>query len=459
MLTAFSLISSLLGTKFGKILAVVLVVGGLLFVVFAAKTASRKMPPPVISLLSKIEYMQQLELVRFYSNHILMLGDPDEMQQLARTAASDSLAAKKAMETALFEKGKAEMELGTAQSKLDAIEDRLSLLQNRIDSMEQKYNFLSQREDELIADFSNMKDAEIKILYGDSVSQSWIVLNKVMKASYPKTKDRRRAEKEPRKDFNKLVSSERKRLFTLLKNNKQELSKKEKELGLKKAEAEVEKLEGIYKKAEDSYHLATAAFKAKVKVALEARDAVIETMRERDPLSNTVNPKLLAIVPAITTAYIDLGKITYGEPQDGKIAITVDSIIIDKPLVVLDNSQHWDISNGKPQVSKTEGGIYYEIFEQIRLALTRIESEALQKSLDNGMMLESCKGVEEYFKNMLQSFGYKAEITFRTSQCNCLNPATEAASVTGNAEIGQDSLGSDSLKPDSGSMAGEDTVK
>ena len=178
------------------------------------------------------------------------------------------------------------------------------------------------------------------------------------------------------------------------------------------------------KYANKAQHLSAELTKAIIalnvqrKSAEQAQTRVQQATDSLETLSIVDKPELVAIVPTTMSTYINLKKVTWAQSKkaDSTFIVTIDSILVDQVEVLLDSSQYFGVQQGG-HVPDLPGGLIKIVFEEIRLNVGKIQHDVEQKALKNGIIHKSCQKARKHFEDLLNGYGYKVIVKFRSGPC------------------------------------------
>ncbi|MEM1000892.1 MAG: hypothetical protein AAGN35_27810 [Bacteroidota bacterium] len=426
MLALVNVVASLLGTRTGRLLAIPLLAVALLTVFTATRKIGRQRnPPPVISLLQEVQYMQQLEVIHFYSQHVLMLGDPSLLQEMALAAGRDTLRAQETVGERKIEMIRRDAQRAEAGSRLLTAEDSLADLHDTLEILESDYELLRQRDADLATQLAEMEASERERRFSPEFVTAWQAHHRLTDSTAER-RFRRRA----RKGYRDALRTERRRLRDQILGAEKLRAARELELGWAELQRAYQQRQRKYAAARTKYETAMAELGDRRRSALALRDSAIAAFARGESADQV---KIVALVPARLSVFIDMEQVRYEKiPDAERYRITVDSLVLDQPVVSLDRSQYYE-TRGGISLKVRDGGVFRELFEQVRLGIGAVEQQIVAEANRQGLIEEGCFAAQEYFENTLRAFGYHVDVRFRSGQCTCLHPTdppTEPQSAT-----------------------------
>lgn len=139
-----------------------------------------------------------------------------------------------------------------------------------------------------------------------------------------------------------------------------------------------------------------------------------------------IDPEVLIILPAEVSVFIDMKKLEIegGENPDSLLIITIPEPEFDPVLIELpDSSAVYKLDGKKSEWVGTYQGAYYDLFGQLKEAILEKEIEVKEKAIENGLIEEGKKMAESYLKNFVGPLGYKIE--FRRQEAPMIMVADE----------------------------------
>ena len=478
-----NLLVSIFSTRFGRILGLVILVAALIFFFLGIRyrPASGGERMPVVSLLQNIKFMQELDLVKYYYEEIIVIGDPLRLERMANEAADDTLRARNEMELLEIAYSVADSNLFAVRQKILAIDTTHQRLDSRVDSAHSAFQELPRKYKSMYKTLNNTASRGTRIrLYGEDINTNYEAL-KVVERKKPvkRSGERRKAFKQRERQWeteqkaaeNQLETAfhkekdKRRDAWQSLKNSLADRRDRDKRFR-KALDKELKAAEKRYKRSQEDFIEAQSSLNSLRLHAVEARKAADLAIQKAEDDWALKNPRLLAVVPANLGGYIDLSKVRYpaeSEIVGDTITIYADSILLSRVYVNLDSTKHFDIAKKIPKVKSSEEGLFFEVFQQLRQAVDETEKRVLEKALRRGIISETCDMACKYFDELMSIFGYKARVIFKDSRCDCakadlseLGRAEEEISDTENgaasdsaaAGVGSESADADGARPD-----------
>lgn len=430
MFFIINILAGFLGTRLGLMVALPLAGAGMLAVVLGSGKVRRQHPPlPVISLLREVRYMQELEVVQYHSQHVMMLGDPGLLQEMALQAARDTLKPFSSMERLRVDMIRADELLANARNLLSGVHDSLGSLYATIANCNTRYDLLSMKEDQLADYLQGQAPEYVGDHFSAAFSKSWQAYHidiSVEKSSSTKKSAKKR--RKLRNAFRSAIASERKALRKEIRRHESVRSTAEKVLNLDEKEKTVRERERQYDRVRLRYQSAQTDLLQLRQVAYGLRDSAVASLGRGNTHEKV---KVIALVPASLGFHIDMEKVAYEQlGEENSFLITVDSLVAGRPLIALDQSRYFETGGNGLALKTRDGGLYREVFEQIRMGIRAIEFQIHAQARKMGLVEEGCFAAEEYFQNTLRSLGHEVEVRFRSAQCPCLNRTSERSALT-----------------------------
>lgn len=358
----------------------------------------------VTSLFKKIEYVQNLRLVSYYYEEIVAIGTSDRLQKLVNRAEDHVDDARREVIFAELLRDSLKVKMEKAIEEHESVDSTLIRIENDYLSLSdslQKYNIKSFKKlTKLSPQRLSEYDANIKAKLQEH------------QVNEPLATDRRR-ERNAKNQRQKELEGE---ILTLLERKstrfKRRLESKKKILQQMTKQSKVlrKDLKKAKKNAEKRFQ--DAAEKVmKLRGELEkSKENLMESQKELEKLKGDPLPKLLVVVSAEVTGMVDLKKMeieTVG--LDSLTVVSMPHAVTDSVNIRMSDTKRFLANNKKDGIfSSGEEGLYYEVYQQLKDAMTETESRVLQKALDAGILAETNEMAHEYIRNVTRSMGFNA---------------------------------------------------
>lgn len=429
MLPLLTFLPSILKSKVGKVIALTMILVVVITIIFYVGPKSDKhLPPAVVTLLQEVNYMEELEVITFYSQHVMMLGEPGLVEEMALTMARDTVETQKDISKLKEDLGNQQREVTDKESAASSAKEKISPLLQQLEGLEAAYDSLSDRKGEKMAKFLESKTAKtIAESYSKEMSIGWREVSPFYQEWETASKDGNgksefSAYKRRKKKFQQIVKPVLSSLKEKIKTTSRQLADQKKNLNInklaKREKIAVDRLQRI----QDQLEFAKDRLLEQRKWAIEMRDSAANAISQG---SRPDKVKIITIVPASIGAYIDMSAVSFSVEEPGnQVRVNIDSILLAPAIISIDSSKVYELNGNGLTLKRRAGGLYHELFLQIRLWVRSIEKDAVAKAYNNGIIEESCFAVEEYFKNMFKTLGYRIFLEFNSDQCECLSRKT-----------------------------------
>lgn len=410
-----------MGTKPGKAVTLVALIAGVGLLLFSlTHRRSRADRLPIISILDHTQYMEELILVGFYSDQLVVLGDESKLEKQLDQAIQDSSSAFKKYES--LRERKAEMEVRKqAQEKLgQSYSKELDSLYALRDSASRAYDQVDMNFKKFLAQTEGKSTSELTRKYNASIARhaaSYDSTQQLNPSNHKGRKQKRLAEKKAESDLKNAFSDLKASRLATWKERKKSHQLKEYEQDQKRDKKTEEKITNRLQSLTTQTEEAKAEYlsaRSKVNTLWEATE---KAYKESEGTFDVKHPKLVVVVPCHLTTYIDLQKIKYDFQGDTMVTVTVDSIIMGEVDVLLDSAHYYDVAKRAPEVRFEREGLYQLIFEELRLQMQTINQEVQEKAISSGIMTRSCSQATGYFQNLMTSYGYKVKVVIKGKEC------------------------------------------
>ncbi|WP_288340811.1 GH25 family lysozyme [uncultured Roseivirga sp.] len=383
---------------------------------------------PVISMLEKVQYMERLELLDYQSNEILFLGDETVLQKMIEKAAVDSSNAWNKLRSISLELEKTKVQVADANQSQTLLEKGVDNNRQKVDSLNNTYKDLGDHFDHFLKTVKGTDSTTWTAKYGAPLTEALKVYEGYVGELHQKRGDTRKERREERKD-------ERKNEKTHKENEKSALEDLEKAW----VEAKKERF-AKWNDARDNYDRTTresnrSAGKRKIdhlnknraqleseqqtyqrdlEVARSKIDQLMKTMTDsKNASEGTVgakNARLLAVVPAKVSLSLNLENVQAHVTADSTVLIAFDSIQYDQVEVIVDSAQHYNIAQRRIELARQEGGLYFDLLQQIQIGVELIQHRVGEKARSADLKAKAHQKAVDYFKMMFNPIGFKVRV-------------------------------------------------
>ena len=406
-----------------------MIIALLLFTSFQILKKDKKLPLTSTSIFKKMEYIEHLKLVSFYSEEVVVLGTKEKVLRIVERLERDT----------------------------QEINNQLALDNARIirqeEALDSLFNAIGENTDQLTAKKSAMKisrenyksfrDCKLKkgkcpLATGDDPSLQLLYhvylsadsAHKASKAVFdaaPWKQIRERPRRKKRAQMRQELKSKMDSLFQdltekhqLLANKlKRDLETEEKKwddqmkLSNRQQKRRRQWVKDLKKQRDDSWKKWEKTLAKKQKLENKLEEARLELAFAQEA-GNEIDPEVLIILPSEVAVYIDMKEVTM-EPRgagDSLLVITLPEIRFDSVFIELptDSAVYKLDSKGTEWVTSQQGA-YYDLFGQLKEAVLQKEKEVLAKAIENNIVEEGRQMAETYLQNFVAPLGY--EIVFR----------------------------------------------
>lgn len=398
------------------------------FYTYQKKQKKKVQPLTSVAMFKKMEYLEHLKLVSFYSEEVVVLGTKEKVQKLV-----DKL-------NRQFDEWKVkarvkELFIDSLQNEIDAL-DKDFITSEKV-LTRQKIEV--RRFEKVYKDFSkcNFKqlcmlgqdtsELDINFFYQDykTASQAfWVKDHEFSTKPWRNQRNRKARAKERRqlkeeRDHLELDMVYKHQLVT----QRLERALEFKETDLKTA---IDKFLVDKKQARDARgNLVKWRKKSrkewekalnkrqKVKKKLDEAKLELEFAKES---GEEIDPEVLIVLPAEVSVFIDMKKLQLEgiEKQDSLLTIIIPELEFDPVLIDLpDSSAVYQLDRKESEWVGTYQGAYYDLFGQLKEAVLEKQIEVKEKAIENGILEEGRKMAESYIKNFIAPLGLEIEFKER----------------------------------------------
>ena len=129
------------------------------------------------------------------------------------------------------------------------------------------------------------------------------------------------------------------------------------------------------------------------------------------PIEKNGKIKLLLIVPATVSGYIDLDALQYQISNDTLVSVALPVASIDSAIFQIENAVNYDLEK---RFSISLGtGLYQEVFEELKEKLKTSKIQVTQKALELGLEKATETAAKEYIFALLSDLEFLVEFRDR----------------------------------------------
>lgn len=366
---------------------------------------------PIISILERVEYLEELELVTYYSDEILELGTADQLQRTADGLEKELKKSKSDMLEGKTEVAQAKANYSEAESSLALANKSIDSLNHIVDSLRQAHDAISSRFQKVVQYLDTLGQSEIQTLFGNQVLDDYKAYKQV-ESENGRGRTYRRKLRDARDKLKGSTGDASGDLGGKLIAAKDYESDMKDKLDYKKLSGRADDLKDKIDDAEQDYQSQKEDYESS-QVKFDALQKSLQDQYQREG-AGFKKPRLLAVVPAKVSTLINLKTVKFKAASDSLYIITVDSIYVGPVDILLDEATHYNVAEGAGGSSDKEGP-YQVIFEQIRMNLPRMSKEVESKALGADILGQSCVQVEHYFRKLTHGTG----LAIKVETANC----------------------------------------
>ncbi|MCB9230170.1 MAG: DUF4230 domain-containing protein [Bacteroidia bacterium] len=430
MITA---LAALFTRPFGRALGLVLVgvVGGILIWTFLHKPGKVRQVTAK-ALLTNISYVQELDLVSHYYDEIMFIGDALEQERLADQASEDTLPARAALENALIEMNIQQEVVNDSNAALQKLIATLNYANQKVDStlpdkkglpenfqafqkaIEQSPNRFGPEYNQLRLEYlAAEKELDDQVKMPKAL---WDAFISKKSKNYPLYQKYKAKEDAFRQAYQDLKGALKDNLEAARKYRDLVRSRKEKcERALNKERNEFTRRQREYLNAKENFE----ELKTQAKIAREKANAAREAAKKDINLND---PKLLAIIPSTITGYIDMKDVVWDTAGSDTVRVSVKDIKLSRVYIDLDKVESYGIAPNEVEVDFKKGGLYYQVFVQMRRELADLRDRVTKNAVKNGITRQTAEMACEYFESLFGTFGLPVTVSFPNNPgCDCAN--------------------------------------
>ncbi len=365
------------------------------------------------SLLHQVEYMDRLDLVTYFYEELLTIGTTSQLEKAIRTEEAELGEARKALLEADYQLAIADQTLEALKNELEKKISRDSLVMAEKLSLEAvtKFQAIDQpfkRLLDVLASKSETFSPRIK-----SAFSTYDLLDGQLETAKQDIKKR------DLKELNDAVDEAEKALQSEIKKET-ELRKNIRDYYQADYQKRFQKIQAIEEDYKRELHKAE-------KVLAEAKDrrdnaqreitnreiqlqAAIDDWKKRREMGlDESNPRLVTVANARVTAYLNLRDMR-SELQGDTMVFFLPEPQLDSVWIELDSSRLYQLARQKLSFSREEGGLYYDIFRQIQLAVRDVSADVRVKAVDRGIYAETLEMGRAYFLDMARSLNMPCKV-------------------------------------------------
>lgn len=420
------------------LIALILIVGIGSFLFFNAQTKDKSKPITSASMFKKMEYIEHLKLVSFYSEEIVVLGTKEKVQKIVDKLESQIKALNQQEKQDALSIDFWQHSLDSVTEKLVTDEGKFRQEKENLKNLRQNYRSFKRSkptteegsnilEDLLSKDKDLKQDSSLINLLQDYKKSIilWNTKDSVFqtkpwsKKQNPDLNRKRRAEKR------KTLKDEKDKLELALTNQQERLaSRLKRDLDIRE-----EKIDDLEKVVSDETSNLKKSKKNYAQKRNESRDKWERTIKKRkkfeaklveaklelkfaEEVGEEIDPEVLIILPAAVSVFIDMRKVHIegGEIGDSLITIQIPKPEFDPVLIELpEDSAVYKLDKKDSEWVTSHQGAYYDLFGQLKEAIIEKEKEVKAKAIENGIEEEGKKMAEIYLKSFVAPLGYEVE--------------------------------------------------
>jgi len=384
------------------------------------KLNNQFVPMTSTSMFKKLEYVEKLKLISFYSEEVIVLGTKEKVQKRVDKLTQDSLALDE-------KKNITNQELDAIIKKLDEAtfnqhNHQQQLVQNdeSLDHLYENYKELKQAslknrklweyQDDLLDDrntYSIFKTCweQHNSLVEEFNSKPWKSNNKAKKIN-SKTrkvfKDSIAVLRERFLDSKRILTSRLQTKIELAekhyKNWKRENQRKNNIFNRQRKDATVE-----IDKARKKWEKAVEQLQ---KVSYKLQEARIELAFAQEKKLD-IEPEILIVVPAKVSSYIDMAAIRIRSDESDTVHILLPPVQMDSVLIDLKDDAIYNLNKDEKEWMATQQGAYFDIFGQLKDAIIEKEQMIKEKARENGILIQGKEMAKSYLENLIHPLGYE----------------------------------------------------
>jgi len=122
------------------------------------------------------------------------------------------------------------------------------------------------------------------------------------------------------------------------------------------------------------------------------------------PIEKNGKIKLLLIIPARVSGYLDMDKLSFEIRNDTLVDVFLPQMKIDSAIFELENASNYDLE--KRFNINLGSGLYQEVFEELKQKLKESKKTVTAKAISMGLPHETESAAREYLDLLLSDLGY-----------------------------------------------------
>lgn len=411
--------------KWKNILKTALLITGIFGVAFfyilhVNKLNNQFVPMNSTSMFKKLEYVEKLNLVSFYSEEVLVLGTKEKVQKRVDKLTQDSIA------LALREKN-ADEELSSTLKQLDKVassrnDNQTNLVESsmKLDSLHKIYKNLQEaklKSQTVWEDTNDMLDDKTTyIVFKECWEQHDSLVKNFNSKPWKSNANKRNDYKKDIKDLRERFLDAKRILLNRLElkieleesrfNNIERESKKKDRLFNRQQKDVITKID----QARKAWGKAVEKLQ-KISYKLQEARGELALAREID---QDIEPEILIVVPAEVSSYIDMSAIKIRKDDLDTVHILLPPVLLDSVVIDLKEDAIYNLDKDKREWIATQQGAYFDIFGQLKDALLEKEQMIKDKASENGILVQGYEMAKSYLRNFIQPLGY--EVVFENEK-------------------------------------------
>lgn len=116
--------------------------------------------------------------------------------------------------------------------------------------------------------------------------------------------------------------------------------------------------------------------------------------------------KLLLIVPAKISGYMNLANLKFNIKNDTLVEVQLPQVALTEPIIEIDKALNYNLE--KKFGLRLGTGLYNEVFSQLKIALVDTKKDITAKALANDIEQQTLNMGKLYIQNMMSTLGYQA---------------------------------------------------
>ena len=392
------------------------------------------------TMFKKMEYMEHLNLVSFYSEEVMVLGTKEKVFKIVEKLREKVKELDQEIEIK-------ERSLFVAQHDLDSVitdlvEDKSELneINNQLKEKKKlvkKVRKFNQKEIKWMPNEfkDNSNDSSIISAFNTAHQILTIALNNYnnLKEEFDAIKWRKVKPKKVRRDRRKTmldtlqsrqlrIEREHQALLNLL------------ELNLETEERKIDALEIIendkakdLKDTKDGYQKIIKDIQKELKKIRDKRQKARTKLNKAElelkfalQEGEEIEPEILIVAPAQISVYIDMKAVKIEELADSLVRIYIPPIAFNRTLIELPDSSVYDIDGKETEFETSLQGAYFDLFGQLKETVLEKEAEVKTKAIENGIVEDGERMARLYLENFMRPLGLEMEFIQEKEEDNPL---------------------------------------